>query len=212
MNRKSARPGAPLTSPDLCRGRVSVCGRRAALVGTFAALWLRRASAEDVVVPVRMQAELLAKVAIYDRNFEARNGGRVKVLIVVNPGDHSSRLAGSGMKNVLGSLETIGNLPHEDEIISYTDAPSLAEMCKARKVGILYVTPGFSGQLPAMRAALGSLDLLTVGSIADYVPGGIVLGFDLVSGKAKLLVNLSQARKQHVEFRAEVLKLMRVYE
>jgi hypothetical protein len=48
--------------------------------------------------------------------------------------------------------------------------------------------------------------------MADYVPAGIVLGFDLVSGRPKLVVNLSQARRQHVDFRAEVLKLMKVYE
>ena len=39
-----------------------------------------------------------------------------------------------------------------------------------------------------------------------------VLGFDLVSGKSKLLCHLGQAKKQHVAFKAEVLKLMKVYE
>jgi len=44
------------------------------------------------------------------------------------------------------------------------------------------------------------------------VPRGIVLGFDLVGGKPKMLVNLGQARKQHVAFMAEVLKLAKVFE
>ena len=36
--------------------------------------------------------------------------------------------------------------------------------------------------------------------------------FDLVSGRSKLLVNLTQARRQNIEFRAEILKLTKVYE
>jgi len=45
----------------------------------------------------------------------------------------------------------------------------------------------------------------------DYVPAGIVLGFDLVSGRPKLLVNIEQAKKQQVSLPASVLKLMKVY-
>jgi hypothetical protein len=40
----------------------------------------------------------------------------------------------------------------------------------------------------------------------------VVLGFDLVSGRPKLLVNLTQAKKQKVDLAAEILKLMKVYE
>jgi hypothetical protein len=36
--------------------------------------------------------------------------------------------------------------------------------------------------------------------------------FDLVSGRPKILVNLTQARAQHVAFSAELLKLARIYE
>jgi len=39
-----------------------------------------------------------------------------------------------------------------------------------------------------------------------------VLGFELVSSKPRLLVHLSQARKQNVDFRAEVLKLVQIYQ
>ena len=46
----------------------------------------------------------------------------------------------------------------------------------------------------------------------DYVKEGIVLGFDVVSGRPKLLFNLPQARLQKVALTATVLKLMTVYE
>jgi hypothetical protein len=103
-------------------------------------------------------------------------------------------------------------LPHEEEIATYSDAPALAAMCRERKISILYVAPGFSQQVETLREKMSEFSLLTVGSVAEYVPNGIVLGFDLVSGRSKLLVNLTQARRQRVEFRAEILKLTKVYE
>ena len=186
--------------------------RRAVVLGAASALVQRPLRAESPNVPIRLQAELLAKVAGYDRNFEARSGDQARVLILLAPGDSDSKLTATDMKSALGSLPAVGGLSHDEEIASYVDAPTLAETCRARHIAIVYLTPGFSGEIPAIRDAVGSLKLLTVASLADYVPAGIVLGFDLVSGRPKLVVNLSQARRQHVDFRAEVLKLMRVYE
>jgi hypothetical protein len=56
------------------------------------------------------------------------------------------------------------------------------------------------------------VDVLTMGAVADYVPAGIVFGVDLISGKPKLLVNLTQARRQHVDFGAQLLRLARIYQ
>ena len=47
---------------------------------------------------------------------------------------------------------------------------------------------------------------------AGDVPKGIVLSFDLVSGKPKIVVHLGQAKRQDVQFKAELLKLARVIE
>jgi hypothetical protein len=58
---------------------------------------------------------------------------------------------------------------------------------------------------------LTPVSVLSVGDVPEYVPDGVVLGFDLEAGKPKLLVNLDQARRQNVEFTSDVLRLMKVY-
>jgi hypothetical protein len=192
---------------------VRQCTRRAALVGAAAFLLLeQRAAADSIAVPIRLQAELLAKVASYDRNFEARTGERVRTLLLVKQGDPESSRAATEMKSALSSIPTIGTLPHDEEMAIYSDPGALAETCRARKVSILYVAPGFTDHVDTLRETVGELSLLSVGSLAEYVPRGIVLGFDLVSGRSKLLVNLTQARRQRIEFRAEILKLTKVFE
>ena len=54
--------------------------------------------------------------------------------------------------------------------------------------------------------------MLSVAADPGEVPKGIVLGFDLVSGKPKIVVHLGQAKKQEVSFKAEFLKLAKVLE
>ena len=81
---------------------------------------------------------------------------------------------------------------------------------RARKAAIVYFGPGFDKQMGSIKATFSSLNVLTVGAVPEYVPSGVVLGFNLVSGRPKLLVNLAQAKEQQVVFPASVLNVMKV--
>jgi hypothetical protein len=170
------------------------------------------ARADDVAVPPKLQAELLGKVAGYDKNLAGRAGDKVHVLIVQKAGDESSASIAAHMQRELQGLADIGGLPHDEAITGWTTGDALAQTIKTSKIAIVYFSSGFRDDVDAIARALGGLDVLSAGAIADYVPKGVVLGFDLVSGKPKLLCNLPQAKKQNVAFRSEVLKLMKVFE
>jgi hypothetical protein len=180
--------------------------------GLIVASFSGESAAEVPVVPPRLQASLLAKVASFDRKFAARAGARAKVLLVIKPNDADSLRSVNEMKNALAALDTLGGLPHDEQIVEFADAAALARTCKSGHVAVVYFGPGLGKQVASIRSALSSVDVLSVAAIADYVPDGIVLGFNLVSGNPKLLVHLSQARAQNVEFDSRVLKLMTIYE
>jgi len=165
-----------------------------------------------VVVPAGLQAELLAKVVDYDRNFAARAGDRARVLLVAQPTNADSKTAVQQMAAALGGISDMGGLPHEETIVPYTKAADLARICRERRIAVIYFGPGFRDDVPDIRAALTGVDVLSVASVPDYVRDGIVFGFDLVSGRPKLLLHLTQARLQNVAMKAAVLKLMRVFE
>ena len=164
-----------------------------------------------MAVPPGTQAELLAKLAGFDRNFAARAGSKAVILLVAMPGNSDSMRAALEMKAALGRQEKVGDLPHEEQIVTLGSAEALVETVRARRAAIVYLGPGFEKQIPALSSAFSSVNVLTVGSNPAYVPAGIVLGFDLVSGRPKLLVHVLQARKQRVSFPASVLNLMKVY-
>lgn len=168
--------------------------------------------AEGMPVPAVAQAELLAKLVGFDRNFAARARGKATILIVSMPGDAESLSAALEMKAALSRLPTVGNLPHEEIMLTYSNAAAVAQAVRSRRAAVVYLGPGFDKQIPEIRDALTSLDVLSVAANPAYVPAGIVLGFDLVSGRPKLLLQVGQARKQNVAFPASVLSLMKIYQ
>jgi hypothetical protein len=173
---------------------------------------VRRASAEEVAVPAGLQAELIAKVAPYDKNFAARASDRVHVLVVTRSGDADSERTANQLTAALRDVKDIGGLPHDEATLAFSGAQALADAVRARRASIVYLTPGLTSEIEGIRDALSGISVLSVGAVADYALRGAVLGFDLVSGKPKIVCNLTQAKKQDVAFKAEVLKLMRVIE
>lgn len=168
------------------------------------------ARAGDVPVPIGLQAELLFTVAGHDLNLSARSGGVVRTLILTKPTDDSARCAAQ-FKAAAVARSAVAGLPHSVEVASFTTASALAQTCHARRLAIVYLTPGFTGaEMAAIAQALEGGDVLTVSASPAMVKRGAVLGFDLVSGRAKLLVDPTQAAKQRVAFGADVLGLMAV--
>lgn len=114
------------------------------------------------------------------------------------------------MKGVFANLADFAGLPHEQTIVPYQSAEAIANRCRTERIAVVYVSSGLDDGIEALRSALTGVDVLTVAATPSYVDAGIVLGFDLVSGKPKLLLNYPQAKAQHVDFPASVLLLLRI--
>jgi hypothetical protein len=169
-------------------------------------------SADEVTVPIGLQAQLLAKVAEYDRHFAERAQGLAQVLLVLKQGHSESTHVVTEMQTNLARIDSIVGVAHRETVWAYSGANELAEFCKNRHTSIVYFGPGLEGDIPDIVRAFSDLDVLTISSVAGYVDKGIVIGFDLVSSRPKVVVNLKQARNQQVDFRADLLKMARVIE
>jgi hypothetical protein len=196
-----------VTRPPLLRRFASVLW----LVVLVVTLTSRLVVAQSNVVPAELQAELLSKLLGYDRSFLQRAGDKARLLILTKADNVRSAISASEMKSAMAQIDRVGGLPHEETVARYEGADALAARCKSDRIAAVYLTPGFADDLPQLRATLSGVDVLTAGAVADYVPDGVVLGFDLESGKPKLLINLEQAKRQNVNFPADVLRLMKVY-
>lgn len=178
---------------------------------TLAAMMVLPAHAQEVVVPIPLQVELLVKLAAYDRNMDARVGARFRTLILTKAGNGESQRVATQVKAALAERPTIAEHPHDEEVVPFSDGPGLVQTIKSRRAALVYVTPGFTNaEVAAMVNALNGVDVLTASAVPDHVKHGIVLGFDLSSGRTNLMVNLKQANKQNVSLGANVLRLMTV--
>ena len=194
----------------------SASKRFARIVAAFICLLIALASdrglAEEAVLPIAIQVELLVKVASYDRNFQQRAGDRAKVLIFTKPGNGDSARVAAQVEAGLGRAPLIGGLPHDEVVTPYHSAAEMAELCRAQRAAIVFFGPGFREDITAIREALDGVDVLSVSAIPEYVEAGIVLGFNVASGRPELLVNLPQARRQKVALKSDVLRLMKVFQ
>jgi hypothetical protein len=171
----------------------------------------RSSRAQTANVPAELQAQLLSKLSAYDRNFAGRAGDMALVLILVKSGSAKSALSGATIKTALSNLDRFGGLRHQEQVVTFESAPALANLCRSKRAAIVYVTPGLENEIDAIKGSLVGVDVLSVAAVPEYVPRGIVVGFEVVSGKPKLSINIAQARQQRVDFKADVLKLMKVY-
>jgi hypothetical protein len=173
------------------------------------ALLPRRARAD--ALPAQIQADLLVKIAPYDRNIRLRADTRVRVLILRASDPLSERWAAQ-IGNSLARVDTIAGLPHSETIAIYRDPTDLAAVCRTERITIVVLPPEVRNDVDKIRSALEGVNVLSVTPDAELVQRGIVLGFELVSGKPKLFFNLRQAQRQGIAMSAELLKLMTVYQ
>jgi hypothetical protein len=182
---------------------------------TLLGLWLAVASvARDVAateeaLPMRNQAQLVVKIAEYDRHVVARAGTRV-VAVLHRSGDAASENCASSMVRELGAFPALAGKPHREIVLDYASPAALAHRVKEEDIAILFVCSGLAGEATNVASTLSGLTVLSLGAGRSLAEKGIVVGLDLVSGRAQMVVNLRQAERQNVAFRPEFLKLARV--
>jgi hypothetical protein len=187
-------------------------GPRLSSLSASLLLGLLAASPGDrALVPPGLQVDLVAKVLQYDRNFVAREAKPVAVLVVYAPDSPESERVAKQFMTALQALEKFGGAPHTQELVPFANPAALAALVKARAASVVIFAPGLASQAEAVATAFNGLSCLTISSTPEGVREGLVLGFDLVSGRARMLFNLSQSRRQRADFQADVLRLMTVY-
>jgi hypothetical protein len=169
------------------------------------------APVDRTIVPVELEVALLARVLRYDRNFAARSGDQVRVLVVYAPASAESVRVSREFMTALQGVALLGGVAHRDELLAFATAAEVAAQVKERHATLVILAPELAGAAPALAPLLEGCDCLTVSSTPEGVREGWVLGFDLVSGKPRMLFNLTRSRRQNADFRAEVLQLMTVF-
>lgn len=162
-------------------------------------------------VPARQQAELFAKAGKYDRRMDTRVvDGSLRILVAERRDDAESEEVALLFARRMREIGSIGDTPLVIENTTIGGAADLAPRLRLGDVAAVYVSTGLRSQIDTLADALRGVSVLTVAASPEYVAEGLVLGFDLVDGRPRLLVNLERARAQGVDFHASFLKLSQI--
>jgi hypothetical protein len=175
------------------------------------ALW-GSARADNPSVPLQLQVELSNKIIEYVQEPAVLSLDRIRIGIVVKSSSPESMRAGAELKAAFDRAVIANGRPHEQAIIEWSSAKALAEQSRSRNLTVLYFTPGLDAEIGPSTAALVGQRIVTIGAIDSFVAGGVIVGFELISGHPKMILNLRQAKRQEVVLRAAIIKLMRIVE
>src|SRR5262245_8836070 len=167
---------------------------------------------EDITVPARVQAQLLVAIASFQDNLNLAADGSVQILVLTEKDDAGSERVARQLVAALGDVKKIARHPHHEVVEPFRDAATLAATCRERHISIVYLSPGLGAAIPDVAQALRGTSVLTAGAVAGFVQRGVVLGFDLVSGRAEMLLNRTQMKALNVQFPPTLFRLMRIVE
>jgi hypothetical protein len=170
------------------------------------------AAGDDVSVPPRVQAQLLAAVTSFQTNLRLSADGAVQILVLTADKDAESDRVARQLVAALGEMKKIMRRQHRESIEPFRGGRALAAACRDRGISVVYLAPGLGGAIAEIDQALRGSAVLTAGAVAAFVPRGVVLGFDLVSGRAEMLLNPTQMRALDVHFPPSLFQLMRITE
>ena len=188
-------------------------GRRAATL--VAALWLLVSSfalsslAQDAAVPIALQIELVGRLLWYERGLQKSSERQLRALILERPRDAvSARMAAQLATQLSGA--TLGGRQVALARVTYESVEQVARAAQQQRAYLAWFTAGFGELSGELGRALGARGVLTISSHGPDATRGVVLGFELTSGKPRILLNLNQARAQKLDFSAQLLRVVKV--
>lgn len=173
--------------------------------------WSTISNAQEMAVPVNIQAALFSKILPFDRNLPRTGQGKITIGLVYQSRFKMSFEARQEFADAMASLpgEKIGVTPFEvvDIDLDKVDLRSTALM---DRVDALYVAPVRAFSMEQITMVSRTRNILTLTGIPEYVEEGISVGIGSKAGKPQVLINLKSARLEHADFSSKLLKISRI--
>ncbi len=170
--------------------------------------------AQEMFVPVEVQAGLLVKALAFDRALPARAGQEV-VIGVAYQGKYGR--SAEAKDELLRAAERLGpqrlaGAPVRWVSIDLGGGVDLAAALRRLSIDALYVCPLRAVKIGELSAITRQARVLTCTGVPAYVYEGLALGIGLKGDRPQLIVKLKAAREEGADFDARLLKLSKVLE
>lgn len=166
--------------------------------------------AQDSGVPIALQVELLGRVLWYERGLQKSPNKELRAIIVERKADPVSALAAAQWVAQLTRVKQLGGKRVLQRRAVFESAEQIGRVLQEERAYLACLTPGLGKVAAELSRVFAARGVLSVSSQGADTARGIVLGFELASGKPRILLNLTQARAQKLDFSAQLLRVVQV--
>jgi hypothetical protein len=183
--------------------------RAAAMLCAIAAILATLARAQEMNVPVDIQAAILPKILSFERSTSLEKSGLV-VGILYQSRVRSSLVCANDMAELLPRSSAQKGI--QCVMIEMTSESEVSRRLAEEGVNLVYVTPMRSLDIGGLGRLLQSRRVLSFTGVPSYVDAGVALGVDTRENRPVILVNLTATKAVGAEFSSQMLRLARVVE
>jgi hypothetical protein len=166
--------------------------------------------AEDAGVPVALQVELPSRLLWNERGLQQSLQKEVRALIIERARDPVSGLAAAQLAAQLEQVKALGGKRVVQRRVIFESPEQVGRVVQEQRPYLAYLTPNLAPVTAELSRVLAARGVLSVSTQGADTGRGVVLGFELESGKPRILLNLVQARAQKLDFSAQFLRVVRV--
>ncbi|MHB8093483.1 MAG: YfiR/HmsC family protein [Candidatus Aminicenantales bacterium] len=171
-----------------------------------------RAFAQDMPVPVGLQAQIFIKVLLFDRTYERRTEDGLVVAVLYQEEFRRSFLAKEEFAAAAADWvdQSSGDVSFRSVFIDVDRAGALSESLAAAGADILYVAPLRSFDVGLIARTACDMRLPAYTGVPEYLSSGLAVSLDLQDNKPRILINLKAAKEMGAEFSSQILILARI--
>jgi hypothetical protein len=185
---------------------------RIGLVAILIVLWAVVAQTQEMAVPVDVQITLFLKILTFDRNLKKRVGDEIVIGIVYQEKFRKSLNVKDKFVDAMeeSRIKKLEDTPIRLMPIDISDKTELARVVSEHPIDMLYIAPLRAVEIKTITAVSREKQITTLTGVPDYVESGLAVGIGIKGKKPQLLINLSAAKAEGANFRAQFLKLAKV--
>lgn len=173
---------------------------------------LTGSQAAEMEVPMEVQFHLFLKIATFDRNLTTRVGDEIVVAVLYQSRYRTSLNAKDEFLRVMGesSVKFVDGIPVTSVSLDVQESSDLEQMLLDHAVDAVYITPLRAVELGRVTDITRKLQIMSLTGVPLYVEQGTSAGVEIRGERPEIIINLSAARAEGVDFSSQLLNLARV--
>ena len=167
---------------------------------------------QEMATPTSTQIPLFMKILSFDRNLKSRVGSEIVIGVVYQSKFRSSYNTQTEFIGLMldPSFRKVENLPVRCVSLDLDEDSNFDSTLVNESVDMLYISPLRTIEMKDLIAHTREKHLLTFTGVPEYVENGITVGIGTKGEKPEVLINLTAAKTEGVDFNSQLLKLAKI--